>query len=46
MVKKMMAIINYGTEDFRLEEVDVPKAWSGEVVAKVLATGICSSDIK
>lgn len=46
MVKKMIAIINYGTEDFRLEEVDVPKAGPAEVVAKVLATGICSSDIK
>lgn len=46
MVRKMIAVINYGTEDFRLEEVDVPKAGPGEVVAKVLATGIRSSDIK
>ncbi len=46
MVKKMKAAINHGPGDLRLEEVNIPIASEGEVLAKVLAVGICGSDVK
>jgi erythritol/L-threitol dehydrogenase len=42
----MKAIVAYGPEDYRIEEVSRPKAGKEEVVIKVEACGICGSDIK
>ncbi len=42
----MKAIRVYGPEDYRLEEIPVPQVGPGEVLVRVLATGICASDIK
>jgi threonine dehydrogenase-like Zn-dependent dehydrogenase len=42
----MQAVRVYGIEDYRLEEVPVPRAGPGEVLVRVLATGICASDVK
>ncbi len=36
----------HGPEDYRMEQVPVPEAGPGEVVARVLGAGICASDIK
>ncbi len=44
--EKMKAVVSYGPEDYRIEEVDRPKARSGEIIIKVEACGICGSDIK
>jgi len=44
--KTMRAVKVYGIEDYRLEEVPVPEIGPGEVLARVLATGICASDAK
>ena len=47
MVPKMMqAVVVHGIQDYRLEQVPVPKVGQGEVLARVLATGICASDAK
>jgi len=43
---KMKAIVTYAPGDYRLEEVDVPRAGDGEMVIKVEACGICAGDIK
>lgn len=43
---RMNAVICYGPEDYRLEEVDVPVIGPGEVLVKILGAGICASDIK
>ncbi|NPV80783.1 MAG: alcohol dehydrogenase catalytic domain-containing protein [Firmicutes bacterium] len=43
---KMKAVVVHGPEDYRLEERPVPKAGPGEVLVKVLATGVCASDVK
>jgi threonine dehydrogenase-like Zn-dependent dehydrogenase len=42
----MRAIMCHGPEDYRLEEVPVPEAGPGEIVARILGVGICASDIK
>jgi threonine dehydrogenase-like Zn-dependent dehydrogenase len=42
----MKAVRVYGVEDYRLEEVPVPQTGPGEVLVRVLATGICASDVK
>jgi threonine dehydrogenase-like Zn-dependent dehydrogenase len=42
----MQAVRVYGVEDYRLEEVPVPAVGPGEVLVRVLATGICASDVK
>lgn len=42
----MKAIVVHGPRDYRLETVPVPKAGEGDVLIKVLAAGICGSDIK
>jgi threonine dehydrogenase-like Zn-dependent dehydrogenase len=42
----MKAVRVYGVRDYRLEEVPVPQAGPGEVLVRVLATGICASDVK
>ncbi|MCD6289675.1 MAG: alcohol dehydrogenase catalytic domain-containing protein [Anaerolineae bacterium] len=44
--KTMKAVRVYGIQDYRLEEVPVPKIGPGEVLIRVLATGICASDVK
>jgi len=44
--EKMRAVICYGPEDYRLEEVPVPQVGVGEVLVKILSVGICASDIK
>jgi threonine dehydrogenase-like Zn-dependent dehydrogenase len=42
----MKAVRIYGVEDYRLEEVPVPAVGPGEVLVRVLATGVCASDVK
>jgi threonine dehydrogenase-like Zn-dependent dehydrogenase len=42
----MLAVRVYGPQDYRLEEVPVPQIGPGEVLVKVLASGICASDVK
>ena len=44
--KKMKALVTHGPHDYRLEEVDVPRAGEGEILLKVAACGICAGDIK
>ena len=44
--KTMKAVRVYGIEDYRLEEVPVPQIGPGEALIRVLATGICASDVK
>lgn len=41
----MKAIVMYKPRDLRLEEVEIPKPKADEVLVKVLAVGICGSDI-
>lgn len=42
----MRAVRCHGPEDYRLEEVPVPRPGPGEVVIKLDACGICASDVK
>jgi L-iditol 2-dehydrogenase len=42
----MKAALLYGYKDLRIEEVDKPRAENDEVVYKVLACGICPSDVR
>lgn len=42
---KMKAVKAHGPEDYRIEEVDRPKAGPGEVILKVGGCGICGSDV-
>ncbi len=44
--KKMKALVIYGPGDYRLEEVDVPRAGEQEIVIEVNACGVCVSDIR
>ncbi|WP_066188511.1 alcohol dehydrogenase catalytic domain-containing protein [Gracilibacillus timonensis] len=44
--KTMNAVVCYGPEDYRVEEVVTPLPGAGEVIIKVEACGICGSDIK
>lgn len=44
--KKMNAVVVYGPADYRVEQVDVPRAGQEEVIIKIGACGICGSDIK
>jgi threonine dehydrogenase-like Zn-dependent dehydrogenase len=44
--ESMKAVRVYGPGDYRLEEVPVPRIGPGEVLVKVLAAGICASDVK
>lgn len=45
MLGKMKAQVFYDKEDMRLEEVDIPKLNSDEVLIKVKAVGVCGSDV-
>jgi erythritol/L-threitol dehydrogenase len=42
----MKALVCHGPEDYRLEEVPVPRPGPGEALIKVEAAGICASDLK
>ena len=42
----MRAVVVHGVEDYRLETVAVPEAGPGEVLVRVLASGVCASDAK
>jgi len=42
----MKAVRVYAPDDYRLETVPVPQPGPGEILIKVLATGICASDVK
>jgi len=42
----MRAVRVYGVGDYRLETIPVPRPRPGEVLVRVLATGICASDVK
>jgi threonine dehydrogenase-like Zn-dependent dehydrogenase len=42
----MRAVRVYGIEDYRLETIPVPRPGPGEVLVRVLASGICASDVK
>ena len=44
--KTMRAVVCHGPEDYRLEELPVPTIGPGEVLVRVLAAGICASDLK
>ena len=44
--RKMKAVRVYAPQDYRLEEVAVPEVGPGEVLTRVLATGVCASDVK
>jgi L-iditol 2-dehydrogenase len=43
--EKMIAIMAYAPEDYRIEERDVPRAGNEEVIIKILGCGICGSDM-
>jgi threonine dehydrogenase-like Zn-dependent dehydrogenase len=44
--KTMQAVVCYGPQDYRLEEVAVPAVGPGEVLVRVLGAGICAGDAK
>ena len=44
--KTMRAMMCYGPEDYRLEQVPVPRPGIGEVLVRILGVGICASDSK
>jgi len=44
--EKMKAVKAYAPEDYKVEEVDRPKAGPGEVIIEIGACGICGSDLK
>ena len=41
----MKAAVFYGKHDLRIEEIPMPRAQKGEVVIKVMACGICGTDV-
>jgi L-iditol 2-dehydrogenase len=41
----MQAVVQHGPEDLRLEELPVPRPAPGEVLVRVIANGICGSDL-
>lgn len=45
MVGKMKAVQMYAIKDLRLESTDIPQISPDEVLVKVMAVGICGSDI-
>src|SRR5579871_1261108 len=46
MAEMMLAVVCYAAHDYRVEEVPKPQAGPGEVVIKMIASGICASDMK
>lgn len=45
IMKTMQVLMYYRNDDVRLEEMSVPKIGSGEILVKVMASGICGSDV-
>lgn len=45
-IKKMKAVVAYGPENYKVDEVEIPKAGYEEVIIKIGACGICGSDMK
>jgi len=41
----MCAAMYYNNQDIRVEEMSVPQAGAGEVVMKIMSSGICGSNI-
>lgn len=46
MQERMQAVVCHGPEDYRLEDVAVPRPGPGEALVRVEAVGICASDLK
>ena len=42
----MQAVVVHGPQDYRLEELPVPRPGPGELLLRVDAVGICASDLK
>ena len=42
--RTMQAVVCYGPQDYRLEEMEVGQVGPGEVLVRVLGAGICASD--
>lgn len=42
----MLAAVYHGPNDLRVEEVAIPKIGNGEILLKVLAAGICGTDLR
>ena len=42
----MQAALMYGPNDIRVEEIDRPECPEGGFVLKVMAVGLCGSDIR
>jgi len=43
---RMQAAVYHGSNDVRVEEVPVPEIEAGEVLVRVLACGVCATDLK
>ena len=41
----MKAAVQYGAYDIRMEEIDIPRPGMNEVLVKIMAAGICGSDV-
>ena len=46
MAEDMLAAVYHGPEDLRVESCPVPEIGPGEVLLKVLSTGICGTDLR
>jgi L-iditol 2-dehydrogenase len=46
MSEDMLAVVYHGPEDLRVEMHPVPEIAPGEVLLKVLSTGICGTDVR
>lgn len=44
--ERMRAVVQHGPKDLRVEDQPVPEPGPGEVLVRVLATGICGSDLQ
>ena len=44
MTEQMIAAVYHASGDVRLEQIDVPKPVAGEVLLKILRSGICGTD--
>jgi L-iditol 2-dehydrogenase len=44
-LKRMRAAVYYNNSDVRVEERPVPEIGAGEILVKVMASGICGSDV-
>ncbi len=46
MAETMQAVVCHGPENYRLEELPVPRPGPGQALVRVQAVGICASDLK